>query len=114
MKKFKISLVLEGDLEDEKHAADTVQALIEGTYPPDREVDGGIAASSIEAEELGRSAVDHQANIYKLVQSTLIFCGNTLGAVLDYCRENNLLWRDYEEVRFKATMDFNEKMEVKK
>ncbi len=52
MKKFKVSFVFEGDLEDEKHATDTVQALIEGTYPPERETKGGIAASKIEALEV--------------------------------------------------------------
>jgi hypothetical protein len=52
MQKFKISFVLEGDFEDEKHAEDTVQALIEGTYPPEREIDGGIAVSNIEASEV--------------------------------------------------------------
>jgi len=52
MKKFKITFVLEGDFEDEKHAKDTVIALVEGTYPPEREMDGGISASNIEAREV--------------------------------------------------------------
>ena len=113
MKRFKISLVLEGDLEDEKHAADTVQALIEGTYPPEREVDGGIVASKIEAEE-AKQSTDHREEIYKLVQHTLDFCGNTIQALYEYCAENNLDCKKFEGVRFKATEDFHRKTEVKK
>ena len=113
MKKFKISFVLEGEFEDEKHAAKTVLELMEGSFPLEREMDGGIAASHIEASEV-KDRKDHQVEIYKLVQNTLDFCGNTFEAVKDYCRENNLRWADFEEVRFNATMDFNKKTEVKK
>ena len=56
----------------------------------------------------------HQENIYKLVQNTLDFCGNTLEAVKNYCAENGLDWRDFEGTRFLATKNFNEKPEVKK
>jgi hypothetical protein len=51
----------------------------------------------------------HQQKIYKLVQNTLDFCGNTLEAVEQYCLENNLRWEDFEGVRFQATQDFNKK-----
>jgi len=113
MKTFKISLVLEADLEDEKQAVDLVQALIEGTYPPEREVDGGIAASKIEAEEVKQST-DHREEIFKLVQTTLDFCGNAFSAVKEYCLENDLRWQDFEDTRFKAIEDYYKKTEVKK
>ena len=56
----------------------------------------------------------HQQEIYKLVQNTLDFCGNTWEAVKDYCAENDLDWRDFEGTRFLATKTFNEKTEVTK
>ena len=52
MKRFKMTFIFEGDLEDKNHAKDTLQALIEGTYPPEREMDGGITVSNIKANEL--------------------------------------------------------------
>lgn len=44
--------------------------------------------------------------VYRLVQNTLNFCGNTLEAVKEYCSESGLNWRDFETVRFEAIQDF--------
>jgi len=45
--------------------------------------------------------------VYRLVQNTLDFCGNTLEAVKEYCAENNLDWRDFESIRFEAIKDYH-------
>ena len=44
--------------------------------------------------------------VYRLVQDTLNFCGNTLEAVKEYCAENNLDWKDFEGIRFETIQDF--------
>ena len=59
MKTFKISFVLEGDFDDEKHAEKAVHELIDRAYPPEREFDGTTVqqldvASNIEAREVKR------------------------------------------------------------
>lgn len=51
----------------------------------------------------------YRKTIYELVQNTLDFCGNTLEALKEYCIENDLDWRKFEDIRFKATEDFYEK-----
>lgn len=45
--------------------------------------------------------------ITELVHNTLDFCGNTLEAVKDYCKENNIKFdNDIEQIRFHATMNY--------
>ena len=50
---------------------------------------------------------EHMNAIYRLVQNTLNFCGNTLEASKEYCLENGLDWKEAEAIRFEAIKDFH-------
>ena len=50
--------------------------------------------------------VKHKQAIYELIQNTENFCGNTLEAMKEYCAENNLDWKDFEDTRLNALNDF--------